>query len=147
MKQYQADFSLNRKQRSRLVYVICVQYTRFWPGVWKLLSGQIVNSFGHGRCTFDYQSGKVKNYAMSQRAHACWELREWSPSTWLVCGHFIRIYSCMGICFSCMYTNNSDEHLQEWFGPVSSDSVVMKALIFNIIISHDHFHNSHEMHP
>ena len=40
-------------------------------GVWKLLSGQIVNSFGHGRCTFDYQSGNVKNYAMSQRAHAC----------------------------------------------------------------------------
>ena len=29
MKQYQADFSLNRKQRSLLVYVICVQYTRF----------------------------------------------------------------------------------------------------------------------
>ena len=24
MKQYQADFSLNRKQRNRLVYVICV---------------------------------------------------------------------------------------------------------------------------
>ena len=40
-------------------------------GIWKLLSGQIVNSFGHGRCTFDYQSRKVKNYAMSQRAHAC----------------------------------------------------------------------------
>ena len=31
MKQYQADFSLNRKQRSLLVYVICVQYTKFWP--------------------------------------------------------------------------------------------------------------------
>ena len=25
MKQYQADFSLNRKQRSLLFYVICVQ--------------------------------------------------------------------------------------------------------------------------
>ena len=31
MKQYQADFSLNRQQRSVLFYVICVQYTRFRP--------------------------------------------------------------------------------------------------------------------
>ena len=31
MKQYQADFSLNRKQSSVLFYVICVQYTRFLP--------------------------------------------------------------------------------------------------------------------
>ena len=29
MKPYQADFSLNRKQRSLLFYVICVQYTKF----------------------------------------------------------------------------------------------------------------------
>ena len=31
MKQYQVDFSMNRKQRSLLFYVICVQYTKFWP--------------------------------------------------------------------------------------------------------------------
>ena len=31
MKQYQEDFSLNRKQRSLLFYVICVQYTKFLP--------------------------------------------------------------------------------------------------------------------
>ena len=43
---------------------------------------------------------------MSQQAHACWELKYWSPSTLLVCGHFIQIHSCMSICFSCMYTNN-----------------------------------------
>ena len=71
MKQYQADFSLNRKQRSRLVYRHLCPVHEVLTGIWKLLSGQIVNSFGHGRCTFDYQSGKVKNYAMSQRAHAC----------------------------------------------------------------------------
>ena len=29
MKQYQADFSLNRQQRSVLSYVIYVHYTRF----------------------------------------------------------------------------------------------------------------------
>ena len=46
---------------------------------------------------------------------ACWELRNWSTSTWLVCEHFIQIHSCMGICFSCMYTNKC-EHFHKWFG-------------------------------
>ena len=31
MKQYQEDFSLNRKQRGLLFYGICVQYTKFLP--------------------------------------------------------------------------------------------------------------------
>ena len=30
MKQYRADFSLNRKQIGLLFYVICVRYTKFW---------------------------------------------------------------------------------------------------------------------
>ena len=41
-----------------------------WPvhevltGIWNpLISGQIVNSFGQGKCTFDCQSGNLKNYA------------------------------------------------------------------------------------
>ena len=33
MKQYQADSSLNRKQRRLLFNIICVQYTKFWPAV------------------------------------------------------------------------------------------------------------------
>ena len=39
---------------------------------------------------------------MSQQAHANWELRNWSRSTCLVCGHFIQIHPCMRICFLCM---------------------------------------------
>ena len=35
--------------------------------------------------------------------------RNWSTSTWLVCWHFIQIHSCIGICFLCMYTNNSEQ--------------------------------------
>ena len=31
-------------------------------GLWKPLSGQIVHSFGHGKCTFDCQSENFKNY-------------------------------------------------------------------------------------
>ena len=59
-------FSLNRKQRSLLLYVICVQYTKFWVEIWNpLIPGQIVNSFGQGKCTFDCQSGNFKNYFSS----------------------------------------------------------------------------------
>ena len=33
-------------------------------GIWNwLISGQIVNSFGQGKCTFDCQSGNLKNYS------------------------------------------------------------------------------------
>ena len=31
MKQYRADFPLNRKQIGVLFYVIWVRYTKFWP--------------------------------------------------------------------------------------------------------------------
>ena len=31
-------------------------------GVWKPQSGEIVHSFGQGKCTFDCQSGNFKNY-------------------------------------------------------------------------------------
>ena len=32
-------------------------------GIWKLLFGQTVTSFGQGKCTFDFQSGNFTNYA------------------------------------------------------------------------------------
>ena len=57
-------FSLNRQQRSLLFYVICVQYTRFWPEFRShcLLNCQFIWS---GKCTFDChdQSRNFKNYA------------------------------------------------------------------------------------
>ena len=61
-----SGFSLNRKQTSLLFYIMCVQYTKFWLKFWiwnPLISGQIVNSFGQGKCTFDCQSRNLKNYA------------------------------------------------------------------------------------
>ena len=51
-------------------------------------------------------------------------LRNWSTSTWLLCGHFIQIHSCMGICSSCMYTNKS-EHFYKWFGTLCRDNSVL----------------------
>ena len=54
--------------------------------------------------------------ALSQQARAC---LEWTPLEKLITFNmtclwclwtFIQIHSCIGICFLCMYTNNS-EHL------------------------------------
>ena len=112
---------LNRKQRSLLFYIMCPVH-EVLTGIWKpLICGQIFFFFGQGKCTFDCQSGNLK-------AHACWELKYWSPSTLLVCGYFIQIHSCMSICFSCMYTYNC-KHFHKWFGIFYSDnSVLMRVL-------------------
>ena len=48
MKQYQADFFFDGNKEVFLFYVICVQAM---TGSLRLLSGQIVNSFGQGKCT------------------------------------------------------------------------------------------------
>ena len=46
-----SKFTLNKTQKSLLFYAICVQYT-----------GQIVNSYCHGKCTFDCHPGNFKKY-------------------------------------------------------------------------------------
>ena len=55
--------ALHFNKTERCNYIICVQYTKFWVEFWNpLIPGQIVNSFGQGKCTFDCQSGNFKNY-------------------------------------------------------------------------------------
>ena len=72
-------------------------------GIWNpLISAQIVNSFGQGKCTFDCQSGNLKKLCLWQPClnklmHVDRELKYWSPSTLLLCGHLIQIHSCMSI--------------------------------------------------
>ena len=112
--------SLNRKQRSLLFYIICVQYMKFW------LEFGTINSWTN--CQFIW-SGKVYIWlsvwefkklclwrpCLNNLVHVDRELKYWSPWTLLLCGHFIQIHSCMSICFSCMYTNNY-KHFHKWFG-------------------------------
>ena len=122
-------FPEQRTKKSFSLHHLCPVH-EVLTGIWNpLISAQIVNSFGQGKCTFDFQSGNLKTMplaTMSQQAHACWELKYWSPSTLLVCGHFIQIQSCMSICFACMYTNNY-KHFHKWFGIFySDDSVLMR---------------------
>ena len=89
-----------------------------WPvhevltGIWNpLISGQIVNSFGQGKCTFDCESGNLINYASGKHVltSSC-VLRIEKLITfnmtcmWTVSYKFTLAW--LGICFSCMYTNN-----------------------------------------
>ena len=62
--------------------------------------------------------------------------------------HTLQIHSCMGICFSCMYTNNC-EHFHKWFGTLYRDNSVLMRVPHNysIIVSHDHFQSSPQLHP
>ena len=95
MKTYQADFPWT-ENKEVFYFTSSVSSTRSFD--WNLESINICTNcqfiLVRKKCTFD-----------SQLMHVDRELRYWSPSTLLLCGHFIRIHSCMSICFSCMYTN------------------------------------------
>ena len=52
--------------------------------------------FGFGNPDLDFP--KTTHPMFPEQVHACWELRNWSPSTRLVWGSFIQDHSCMGIC-------------------------------------------------
>ena len=114
-------FPEQKTKKSFALGHLCIVH-EVWVELWNpLLSGQIVNSFGQGKCTFDCQSGNFKTIplaTMSQQAHAWW------TSTLLVCGHFIQIHSCIGICFSCMYTNKC-EHFHKRCGTLYRDNSVL----------------------
>ena len=49
--------------------------------IWNtLISAQIVNSFGQGKCTFDWQSGNLKNYASGNHVStgSCMLIENWN---------------------------------------------------------------------
>ena len=105
MKQYQADFPW-----TKIKEVFC--FTPSVSSTLDKLSIHLVTESVH--LTVILGISKTMALAtMSQQAHACWELRNWSPTTRP--GHFKQFHSCMGICFSCMYTNKY-EHFHKWFG-------------------------------
>ena len=66
-----------------------------------LISGQIVNSFGHGKCTFDCQSGNLKNYASSNHV---------STSSFM-----LRIEILITFNVTCMWTFHTNSLLHEYF--------------------------------
>ena len=84
-------------------------------GIWSPL---IVNSFGQGKCTI---SKTIPLATMSQQAHACWELRN---NDLYVDNSYKFTLACMGICFSCVYTNKC-EHFHKWFGTFYRNTSVL----------------------
>ena len=116
-------YSLNRKQRSLLLYVICVQYTKFWVEIWNpLIPGQIVNSFGQGKCTFDCQPGNFKKIVSTR---SCMLRIEKLINFHITCMWTFHTHSFMDICLSCMYTNTNCEHFHKWFGTLYRDNAVL----------------------
>ena len=129
MKTYQADFPWT-ENKEVFCFTSSVSSTRSFD--WNLESINICTN-----CQFIW-SGKVYIWlpvwefkklclwqpCLNKLMHVDRELKYWSPSTLLLCGHFIQIHSCMSICFSCMYTNNY-KHFHKWFGIFYSDNWVL----------------------
>ena len=65
-----------------------------------LISGQIVNSFGQGKCTFDCQSGNLKNYASGNHV---------STSSCM-----LRIEILITFNVTCMWTFHTNSLLHEY---------------------------------
>ena len=56
-------FPEQKTKKSFILHHLCPVH-EVLTGIWNpLISGQIVNSFGQGKCTFDCQSANLKNYA------------------------------------------------------------------------------------
>ena len=123
----------NACQAGYFLYIICVEYTKFWvefgtinickncPFIW---SGKVYIWLP----VWEFKQLCLYASCLNKLMHIDRELKYWSPSTLLVCGHFIQIHSCMIICFPCMYTNNY-KHFHKWFCIFYCDnSVLMRVL-------------------
>ena len=97
-----SGLSLNRKQRSLnfLLHHVCPVH-EVLTGIWNpLISGQIVNSFGQGKCTFDCQSRNLKNYASGAHVST-------SPC-------MLRIEILITVNISCIWTFHTNSLLHEY---------------------------------
>ena len=73
-------------------------------GIWNpLISGQIVNSFGQGKCTFDCQSGNLKIYASGNHV---------STSSCM-----LRLEKLITFNITCMWTFLTNSLLHEYLFP------------------------------
>ena len=147
MKQHQADFSLNRKQRSLLVYVICVQYTKFWPEFGSSYRDKLSIHLVMEGVHLTVSLGMLKTMpCLNELMHVeNWESDHLQHDLYVDISYEFTL-TCVFVSHACTQITLMNTCMSDLV-PVYSDSVVMKALIFNVIISHDHFHNSHEMHP
>ena len=127
MKTYQAYFPWT-ENKEVFCFTSSVSSTQSFDwNLEPLISGQIVNSFGQGKCTFDCQSGNLKNYASDNHVStsSCMLRIEILITFNVTCMWTFHTNSLLHeYCFSCMYTNKY-KHFHKWFGIFYSDNWVL----------------------
>ena len=93
-------FPEQKTKKSFLLHHVCPVH-EVLTGIWNpLISGQIVNSFGQGKCTFDCQSRNLKNYASGAHVST-------SPC-------MLRIEILITVNISCIWTFHTNSLLHEY---------------------------------
>ena len=96
-------------------------------GIWKpLISTQIVNSFGQGKCTFDCQSGNLKNYASGNHVstNLCMLRIEILITFNITCMWTFHTNSLLHEYLFLMHINNY-KHIHKWFDIFYGDNSVL----------------------
>ena len=120
-------FSLNRKQRSLLLYVICVQYTKFWVELGTINIWTNCEFIWSGK-VYIWLSGTFKNYSSNNHVSTSSCMLRTEKLTNFNMNLYVdvqyKFHSCMDICFSCRYSNKC-EHFHKWFGTLYRDNSVL----------------------
>ena len=120
-------FSLNRKQRSLLLYVICVQCTKFWAELGTINIWTNCQFIWSGK-VYIWLSGTFKNYSSDNHVSTSSCMLRTEKLTNFNMNLYVdvqyKFHSCMDICFSCMYSNKC-EHFHKWCGTLYWDNSVL----------------------
>ena len=120
-------FSLNRKQRSLLLYVICVQCTKLWVELGTINIWTNCQFIWSGK-VYIWLSGTFKNYSSDNHVSTSSCMLRTEKLTNFNMNLYVdvqyKFHSCMDICFSCMYSNKC-EHFHKWFGTLYRDNSVL----------------------
>ena len=93
-------FPEQKTKKSFVLHHLCPEH-ELLTGTWNpLISGQIVNSFGLGKCTFDRQSSNLRNYASGNHV---------STSSCM-----LRIEILITFNVTCMWTFHTNSLLHEY---------------------------------
>ena len=121
-------FPLNRKQRSLLRYVICVQYTTFWVELGTVNVWTNCHFIWSGKAyiwlsVWDFQKLFLWQPCLNKLMHVeNWETDQLQHDLYVDISY--KFHPCMGICFSFIYTNKC-EHFHKWFGTLYRDNSVL----------------------
>ena len=93
-------FLEQKTKKSFVLHHLCPVH-EILTGIWNpLISGQIINSFGQGKCTFDCQSWNLKNYATGNHV--------------LTSSCMLRIEKLITFNVTCMWTFHTNSLLHEY---------------------------------